>query len=95
MKSNIPNQKNKPEPKNPIMSKIPKEMQNMGKFTAFMQLICFLVIFLGIYLLLRTVVHSTVLRILILVADYIVTALFTYLVIRPAALKIEAKMKKK
>lgn len=75
--------------------KIPEEMQNMGKLAAFIQLICFLAIFIGIYLLLRQVVHSTILRILILIADYFVTALISYLLIRPAAMKIESKLKKK
>lgn len=77
------------------MPKIPDEMQNMGKAAAFLQLICFLAIFLTIYLLLRQVVHSTLLRILILIADYIVTALLTYTLIRPAVLKLDAKLKKK
>ena len=77
------------------MPKLPEEAQNMSKPVALIQLICFLVIFVGIYLLLRKVVHATLLRILILIVDYFVTALITYLVIRPAALKIDAKLKKK
>lgn len=77
------------------MPKLPDEAQNMSKPIALIQLICFLVIFIGIYLLLRKVVHSTILRILILIADYFVTALITYLVIRPAALKLDAKRRKK
>lgn len=77
------------------LPKLPDEAQNQGRLTALVQLICFLVIFIGIYLLLRKAVHSVLLRILILIADYFVTALLTYLVIRPAALKIEAKLRKK
>ena len=77
------------------MPKLPDEAQNMSKPIALIQLICFLVIFIGIYLLLRKVVRSTILRILILIADYFVTALITYLVIRPAALKLDAKRRKK
>lgn len=74
---------------------LPEDAQNMGKLTALIQLVCFLVIFIGIYLILRKIVHAALLRILILIVDYAVTALITYLFIRPAALKLEAKLKKK
>ncbi len=74
---------------------IPEEHQNMGKLTAFLQLICFLIVFISIYVILRKAVQAWYLRILILLADYFVTAMFTYLVIRPLASKIENKIKKK
>ncbi|MBQ9907276.1 MAG: hypothetical protein IK134_12120 [Oscillospiraceae bacterium] len=100
MKSNIP-KATKPEqktqkqkPQNPVMAKIPDEMKNMGKLTAVIQLIGFLIVFLAIYLLLRRFVQSLPLRILILIGDYIVTALFSYIFVRPAAQKLENKIKK-
>ncbi len=77
------------------LPKIPDEMQNMNKGVAAIQLVCFLVIFLTIYLLLRKVVHALPLRILILLADYFVTAMISYTLIRPAAMKLDEKLKKK
>lgn len=71
------------------------EQDRIGKLSSLIQLICFLVLFLGIYLLLRRVVHAWFLRVLILLADYFVVSMITYLVIRPAAQKIEAKFRKK
>ncbi len=77
------------------MPKIPEEMQNMSKLVTILQLIGFLAIFLTIYLLLRQVVHSTLLRILILIGDYMVSALVSYVWIRPAAMKLDAKIKRR
>ena len=97
MKSNLPKQTNVQQKQQPKKSRlpIPEEMQNMGKAAAAFQLFCFLAVFLTVYLLLRQVVHTLPLRILILIGDYIFTALITYLLIRPAALKLDAKLKKK
>lgn len=67
----------------------------IGKVSTCIQLICFLLLFLIIYLPLRNVVHAWFLRILILLADYAVVSMVTYLVIRPAAEKIEAKFRNK
>ena len=63
--------------------KVPKlpEQDGVGKVSSVIQLICFLVLFLGIYLLLRKVVHAFVLRLLILkpmlrkLKDYMVSRL--------------------
>ncbi len=77
------------------MPKVPDEMQNMSKAVTLLQLIGFLAIFLTIYLLLRQIVHSTLLRVLILIADYMVSALISYCWIRPAAMKLDAKRKQK
>ena len=98
MKANLPKNQKSQQKQGSIQSKLPKipeDMQNMGKLAAFLQLICFLAIFIGIYLLLRQFVRSIPLRILILVADYFVTALISYLLIRPAVMKLDAKLKKK
>lgn len=75
---------------------IPKlpEQDGIGKVSSFVQFLLFLVMFLGIYLLLRKVVHATWLRILILIGDYFVVSLITYLVIRPLAMRAEAALRK-
>ena len=77
--------------------KVPKlpEQDGVGKVSSVIQLICFLVLFLGIYLLLRKVVHAFVLRLLILIVDYVVVSLFTYLCIRPLAIRAENAFRKK
>lgn len=76
------------------LPKIPAQ-DGIGKASAMVQLICFLVLFVGIYLLLRRVVHAWFLRVLILLADYFVVSMVTFLVIKPAAQKLEDKLRKK
>ncbi|MBR6718930.1 MAG: hypothetical protein IKI77_11390 [Oscillospiraceae bacterium] len=71
------------------------EQDGIGKVSSVIQLICFLVLFIGIYLLLRKVVHAFILRLLILIVDYIVVSLFTYLCIRPLAIHAENAFRKK
>ena len=71
------------------------EHDGIGKVSSVIQLICFLVLFIGIYLLLRKVVHAFILRLLILIVDYIVVSLFTYLCIRPLAIRAENAFRKK
>ena len=71
------------------------EQDGIGKVSSAVQLICFLVLFIGIYLLLRKVVHAFILRLLILIVDYIVVSLFTYLCIRPLAIRAENAFRKK
>ena len=73
--------------------KIPQQ-DGIGKLFTFLQFACFAVLFIVIYLVLRRLVHSTLLRILILAADYFVVSLITYLVIRPLAMRAEAAVRK-
>ena len=99
MKSNIPKaprpEQKKQKPQNPIMAKLPDEMKNMGKLTAVIQLIGFLIVFLAIYLLLRRFVQSLPLRILILIGDYVIVSLFLYLVIKPLCDRAENALRSK
>ena len=73
---------------------IPKQ-DGIGKAFSVIQLVIFLALFLTVYLLLRKVVHSTLLRILILIGDYFVVSLLTYLVIRPLMMRAEAALRKR
>lgn len=71
------------------------QKDGLGKAFAIIQLILFLVLFVGIYLLLRRLVHAWYLRVLVLLADYFAVSMVTYLLIRPAAQKLENKLRKK
>ena len=71
------------------------ERDGIGKISAVIQLVVFAALFLTIYLLLRRVVHSVLLRILILAADYFIVSLFTYVVIRPLMTRMEEAFRKK
>ncbi|MBP0968471.1 MAG: hypothetical protein J5722_12615 [Oscillospiraceae bacterium] len=73
---------------------IPKQ-DGIGKAFSVIQLVIFLALFLTVYLLLRKVVHSTLLRVLILIGDYFVVSLLTYLVIRPLMMRAEAALRKR
>lgn len=77
--------------------KFPKaeEKDGLGKASAFLQLVCFAAMFLGIYLPLRRVVSPLFFRILILIGDYIVVSLVTFLVIKPLFERIESALRKK
>lgn len=75
------------------LPKVPAQ-DGIGKLSALLQLICFLVLFVGIYLLLRRVVHAWFLRVAVLLADYFVVSIVTYLIIKPAAQKLEDKLRK-
>jgi antibiotic biosynthesis monooxygenase (ABM) superfamily enzyme len=70
------------------------QRDTIGKISAVVQIILFLLLFIGIYLLLRRVVQAWYLRLLILLADYFAVSMLTYLVIRPLAEKIEKKIRK-
>ena len=72
--------------------KLPQQ-DGTAKLSSVIQLILFLVLFLTVYLLLRRVVHSLPLRILILIGDYFIVSLFTYTVIRPLMMKLEAALR--
>lgn len=74
--------------------KIP-EQDSIGKVFSVLQLVIFLALFLTVYLLLRKVVHSALLRVLILIGDYFVVSLLTYLVIRPLMMRAEAALRKR
>lgn len=74
--------------------KLPQQ-DRIAKISSLIQLIIFVILFLTIYLLLRRVVHSWILRILILLADYIAVSMFVYAVIRPLFAKIEERIRKK
>ena len=71
------------------------EQDSIAKGFSVLQLICFIALFLGIYLPLRKIVHALPLRILILIGDYIIVSLVTFLVIRPLAMHAEAAYRKK
>ena len=68
---------------------------NTGKGAALVQLICFLVLFLGIYLIFRRFVHAWDLRLLILIADYAAVSLITFVLIKPLTEKTGKKSRKK
>ncbi len=58
-------------------------MDRAEKFVTVLNCILFLVMFVGLYLMARQFVHNFFLRILCLLADYFVTALVIYCIIRP------------
>lgn len=65
--------------------KIPNadSLDGAQKFVTILNLIVFLVVFLGLYLIVRQYVQNLFLRILCLAADYSITSLLVYCVIRP------------
>ena len=64
------------------------EQSGREKVSSVLQLVCFVVIFVLIYLLLKRFATHIILWALLLVADYIVTSLIVFLVIRPRFFKI-------
>lgn len=74
--------------------KLPQQ-DKIAKISSLIQLIIFVILFLVIYILLRRVVHSWILRILILIADYAAVSLFVFTVIKPLFEKLEARIRKK
>lgn len=71
------------------------EQDKTAKLSSFLQLIAFLVLFFGAYLPLRRLIHSVLLRILVLFGVYFVTSLVIFLVIRPLMMRLEAKLRRK
>lgn len=71
------------------------EKDGIGKASAVIQLICFLALFLGIYLPLRKLVHPLFFRILILIGDYIAVSLVTFTVIKPLMERLENGIRNK
>ena len=71
------------------------EKDGIGKAFAALQLIFFLVLFLGIFLFLCKFVHALILRILILIGDYVIVSLFLYLVIKPLCDRAENALRSK
>ncbi|MBR3269467.1 MAG: hypothetical protein IKI58_12190 [Oscillospiraceae bacterium] len=66
---------------------LPKQ-NRLEKLSSLIQLIVFIAVFLLIYLFFRRFTDSAAIRILIFIADYAVTSLFLFLVIRPVLQKL-------
>lgn len=66
-----------------------------AKFFSVLQLIVFLALFIGLYLFLRRLTDSLILRIFFLVADYIVCALISFCVLKPLSDKAASEMRKR
>lgn len=71
------------------------EKDKIGKVSAFIQLVIFLVLFIGIYLVARRFVHAFFLRILILIADYFAVSMVTFLAIKPLSERLEEAIRRK
>ncbi|MBQ8922531.1 MAG: hypothetical protein IJ060_10320 [Oscillospiraceae bacterium] len=71
------------------------EQTRAEKASSVIQLICFIVIFVVIYLGFQRFAKHIIIWGLLLVADYIVTSLLVFLVIRPLITKIVSKQKPK
>lgn len=65
-----------------------------AKFFSALQLIVFLALFIGIYLFLRRLTDSVILRILMLAGDYIVCALLSFCVLKPLSDKAADEVRK-
>ena len=76
------------------LPQIPQQ-DNIAKFFSVLQFLCFLVLFIGFYLLLRRLVHAFLLRVLILILDYIVVSFVSYLVLRLLFARAEKAMREK
>ena len=70
------------------------EQSGREKVSSVLQLVCFVVIFVLIYLALKRFATHIILWALLLVADYIVTSLIVFLVIRPLFFKIGKNKRK-
>lgn len=66
-----------------------------AKFFSILQLIVFLALFVGLYLFLRRLTDSVILRILILVGDYIICALLSFCVLKPLSDKAADEIRKR
>ena len=66
-----------------------------AKILSVLQLIVFLAMFIGIYLFLRRLTDSTLLRIVFLIADYAVCALISFCVLKPLSDKAAAELRKR
>ena len=71
------------------------QQDNIAKVFSVLQFLCFIVLFFGSYLLLRRLVHAFLLRVLILVLDYIVVSFVSYLVLRPLFARAEQSVREK
>ncbi|MCQ2417430.1 MAG: hypothetical protein MJ071_06425 [Oscillospiraceae bacterium] len=67
------------------------EKDGIGKAFSMIQLIIFLAVFVGILWVSYHFVHMLILRILIFLADYFVSSMFLYLVVRPFSERLENK----
>lgn len=66
-----------------------------AKIFSVLQLIVFLAMFIGIYLFLRRLTDSTLLRIVFLIADYAVCSLISFCVLKPLSDKAAAELRKR
>lgn len=71
----------------------PNTLDVPQKFVTIVNLIVFLVVFVGLYLIARHFVHNIFLRILCLVVDYFITSMLVYCIIRPLSDKAVASMR--
>lgn len=71
------------------------QQDNIAKVFSVLQFLCFLVLFIGLYLLMRRLVHAFLLRILILLLDYVVVSFVSYLVLRPLFARAEKSVREK
>lgn len=66
----------------------------IGKVSAVIQFVIYLVLLTAIFVLGCKFIHNIFLRILLFIADYFACSMFLYLVIKPAANKLEDKFRK-
>ena len=71
------------------------QQDRAGRLFSTLQFIVFLAMMIGIYLFLRRYVHAWYLRLLCLIADYIVCALISYCVLKPLSDKAAESMRKR
>ena len=71
------------------------EKDGIGKLFAVLQLIVFLVLFIGIFLILCRFFHSLFLRILFFAVDYFAVSMFLYVVIKPLFERAETALRNK
>ncbi|MCR5305133.1 MAG: hypothetical protein K6E36_01345 [Oscillospiraceae bacterium] len=64
-----------------------------AKFFSILQFIVFLALFIGLYLFLRRLTDSTLLRIVFLIGDYIVCALISFCLLKPLSDKAAAEVR--
>lgn len=67
------------------------EQDSAGKRSGVIQLICFIALFLLIYLPLRTLTYSLLVRIAMMVGVYILDSIIVFVFLRPFMLKQEEK----
>lgn len=71
------------------------DQDNPSKASAVIQLVCFVLLFLLIYLPVRRLSASLLIRIAMLIGVYFVVSIIVFVVLRPLMLKLEAKHRKR